>query len=105
VSVPDPDFPLLHAIYHYLFFFWNVSLFWKIYSSLPPLALQSACSVVIAVTGATALLQNRSQDSGKVQPDAADALEQKQQIAALEKRVSQLEQAKAAPSGWFSGWR
>jgi multidrug efflux pump subunit AcrA (membrane-fusion protein) len=29
----------------------------------------------------------------------------RQQIAALEKRVSQLEQAKAAPSGWFSGWR
>lgn len=29
----------------------------------------------------------------------------RQENAALEKRVIQLEQAKAAPSGWFSGWR
>jgi hypothetical protein len=110
VSLPDPDFPLLHAIYHHL-----LTIYDPIFSEyviilenifLPAsLALQSACSVVIAVTGVTAVLQNRSQHSGKVQSDAADALEHKQQTAALEKRVSQLEQARAAPSGWFSGWR
>ncbi len=77
-----------------------MSFFWKIYS----LPLAEQCQVIIAATG-VATLTHLIQDSRKVQRGAADALEQKQRLAAVEKKVRQLDQAKAAPSGWFSGWR
>lgn len=82
-----------------------MSFFRKIYSSLTPQALQLTFHGIMAGTGVTHVIQTGMQDRRKAQRDAAEDLEQKQRMAALEERVRQLEQAKAAPSGWFSGWR
>ncbi len=41
----------------------------------------------------------------KTRQEIAAVKKMMQEIAALKKRASKLEQAKAAPSGWFSGWR
>jgi predicted nucleic acid-binding Zn-ribbon protein len=80
--------------------------------------VQSISSAVLAVTAVTVAFQNSSQkssqDSRKVQSDVTDLqeyqqqtdaaiLKHQQQITALEKNFRQLKQAKAAPSGWFSG--
>lgn len=58
----------------------------------------------MAVTGLAALFQSRRQGSREVQ-QVAETSESKQIIAAHEQRIRQLEQANAARSGWFSGWR
>lgn len=72
---------------------------------MTPQALQLTFHGIMAGTGVTHVIQTGMQDRRKAQRDAAEDLEQKQRMAALEERVRQLEQAKAAPSGWFSGWR